>query len=104
MTMIWVQKHPRATPDMLGYITDFLSDDDPRTAREQIDANYRHGGGFRPFTGMTMLPNGNMQYPGDPDYLLLFETKLRDEIIRFYMHEWLAIIQPDGSFVVCRMD
>jgi hypothetical protein len=29
---------------------------------------------------------------------------LRDEEIRFYDYSWLAIVQPDGSFEVARVD
>ena len=51
-----------------------------------------------------MLPNGDLQYPEDPPLAPLAETKLRDEIIRVYHSSYVAIIQPDGSFLVCRMD
>jgi hypothetical protein len=96
-------KHPMATLDMLGYIPQFLDENDPRSAREQFDAHYGHGGGWRPFKGHVMQPNG-LKYPGDPLTLLLAETKLRDEIIKFYQHAWVAIVQPDGSYEIARMD
>lgn len=102
--MQWIQLHPKATPEMLGYIPLFLDEDDPRPAREQLDSNYGHGGGFRPQAGFEMMPNGDLTYPGDPPFAPLAETKLRDEIIRVYNYAYVAIIQPDGSFVVCRMD
>jgi hypothetical protein len=90
--------------DMLGYLPQMFDERDPRPAREQVDANYGHGGGWEPFQGFTMLPNGNLSYPGDPPTALLAEARLRDEVIRFYEHSWVAIIQPDGSFEICRMD
>jgi len=102
--MQWVMKHPRMTMDQLGYIVNFLDPNNPKSAREQLDANYRHGGGWRPFKGFTMLPNGNLSYPDDPVVQLLAETKLRDETIRYYEHSWVAIVQPDGSFELSRMD
>jgi len=102
--MIWVAKHPDMTVEMLGYVPDFLNDQDPRPAKEQIDANYGHGGGWNSFPGFTMLPNGSLSYPGDPPIPVLAETKLRDETIRFYEHAWLAIIQPDGSYEISRVD
>lgn len=102
--LVWTPKHPKAHPDMLGFIPDFLSEEDPRPAREQFDQNYAHGGGWKHFEGFKMLPNGNLKYPGDPPVALLLETKLRDEIIRFYDCSWVTITQPDGSFEVCRMD
>jgi hypothetical protein len=108
--MNWILKHPKATHEMLGFIPFFLSDDDPRPAREQLHEAYAHGGGWVPFprklgnTGFKMLPNGNMKYPGDPETQLLGESMLRTETIRVYNHAWVAIVQPDGTFEVARMD
>jgi len=103
MAMIWVAKHPQTTQEMLGYIPSFLSEDDPRPAAVQFNSNYPFGG-WDPFPGFKMMANGNLLYPGDPPVELLAETKLRDEVIRFYNHAWVVIIQPDGSFEACRMD
>jgi hypothetical protein len=102
--MIWIGRHPDFRPDMLGFLPLMFSAADPRSAREQVDDNYAHGGGFRAFHGFTMLPNGDLSYPGDPPARLLAETKLRDETIRLFEHAWVAIIQPDGTWEVCRMD
>lgn len=102
--MLWIMKHPQATLEMLGYIPGFLSEHDPRPAREQLHTGYSHGGGWEPFVGFSMLPNGDMSYPGDPPTQLLAETQLRNETIRFYEHAWVAIVQPDGSFEVARLD
>lgn len=101
--MKWELVHPHATADMLGYIPSFLSERDERSAREQLDANYPFGG-FQPLEGFTMLPNGNLSYPGDPPTQLLAQAKLRNETVRFYQHAWVAVVQEDGSFVVARMD
>lgn len=102
--MTWVQKHPKATLDMMGYIPEWLSEDDLRSAKEQIDSNYRHGGGWNTFQGFKMAEDGNLEYPEDPPTLLLFEARLRQESIRFYQHAWVAIVQEDGSFEVARID
>jgi hypothetical protein len=96
--------HPQATTAMLGYIPTFLSESDPRSAREQLNANYAHGGGYDPFPGFKMLPDLNLQYPGDPPTRLLAFAELRDERILMYEHSWVAIVQKDGSWVVSRMD
>lgn len=101
--MQWRMIHPKMTPEMLGWIPFFLSEDDPRPAREQFDENYRHGGGFRPLPGFTMSAEA-LHYPEDPPFALLAETKLRDETIRFYNGSWVAIVQPDGSYEVARLD
>lgn len=100
--MVWVALHPQFMPDMLGFIPHFLDDADPRPAREQFNANYCSG--WKPFKGFKMLSNGDLSYPGDPPTQLLAETMLRDEIIRFYNQAWVAIIQPDGSYEIARMD
>jgi len=89
---------------MLGFIPSFLNSADPRSAREQLDTAYVHGGGWSPFPGFKMLPSGNIQFPGDPETQLLFEAKLHDELIRVYTSAWVAIVQPDGSFEISRMD
>lgn len=102
--MDWILKHSRADMEMLGLVPAFLSERDPRPAREQIDQNYRHGGGWRPSPKFKMLPNGNLKYPGDPPTILLAEAQLHDETIRFYDCAWLAIVQPDGTFEVSRVD
>jgi len=102
--MHWIQKHPKATIEMLGFIPEFLDENDPRPAKEQLDSNYGHGGGWRSQPGFTMLPNGDLKYPGDPPFAMLAETQLRDEVIRVYNYAWVAIVQPDGTFEVCRMD
>lgn len=98
-------KHPAATHDMLGYIPAFLSLSDPRTAREQLHENYSHGGGWCPFIGHTMSPDGaTLTYPGDPPLRLMAEATLRDEVIRIYEFAWVLILQPDGSYEIVRMD
>lgn len=102
--MNWIKKHPEATLGMMGYIQGFLSEFDPRPAREQFDSAYAHGGGWLPSRGFKLLPNGNIRYPGDPEVRMLFEAKLREETIRFYEHAWVMILQPDGRFEICRMD
>ena len=105
--MIWILRHPSATPERLGLIPGFLNERDLRPAVEQLDANYAHGGGWRPFDAdvFTMLADGlRSKYPGDRDLRLIAETKLREEVIRLYELEIVAVVQPDGSYAVARMD
>lgn len=96
--------HPRMTEEHLGFLPDFLSEHDPRPAREQIDANYRHGGGWNPMLDWQLLPNNSIRYPGDPALAPLASAKLHDEELFFYNHAWLCIKQPDGSYEVSRVD
>lgn len=103
--MIWVGKHPLARLEMLGYLPDMVSESDPRSAREQFDANYRQGGGWCPMQGFTLTTSGALTYPGDPPMRLMFETTLHGkETIRVYEHDWVVIIQLDGTYEIARMD
>lgn len=103
--MTWVLLHPQATPEHLGMIPSFLLTSDPRPAAEQIDDRYRHGGGWTPVPKFRLAPDtGILSYPGDPPLVPIAMTKLREEVIYFYDHSWLAILQPDGSSEVSRLD
>ena len=90
--------------DICGFIPTFLSLADPRPAREQLDSAYQHGGGWRPQTGFTMHGGMSLHYPGDPPFRPLAMARFRDEKIVIYEHEYVAIIQPDGSFEASRMN
>lgn len=94
---------PRVRPEHLGMIPMFLLPNDPRSAREQFDERYAHGGGWQPFKGFTMTEAG-LEYLGDPPVKLLAEGRFRDEIIRIYEYAWVAVVQPDGSYEISRMD
>lgn len=102
--VVFKKKHPEADIEHIGLVTMMLDPEDTRSAAKQLNDGYNHGGGWRPFNGFKMLDNGNLKYPGDPQTQLLWEAKLRDETIRVYEHAWFAVVQPDGSFEVCRMD
>jgi hypothetical protein len=96
--------HPKMTMEHLGLLPSFLDVNDPRPAREQFHQNYAHGGGWSPFDGFEMRKGHSIKYPGDPVHKPLAQAKLRDELIVFYDYAWVAIIQPDGSFEIARMD
>src|SRR5262245_21023518 len=101
--MIWSVINERAK-ELLGFIPMFVRDTDPRPAREQFDTSYKHGGGWDPFQGFTMDPDGTLHYPGDRALSPIASTSLRDEDIFVYEYGWVAIRQKDGSFQTCRMD
>ena len=103
--MTWVLMHPDVTPEHLGLLPGMLDASDPRPAREQFDANYQHGGGWRPQSGFVLHEgSGTLTYPGDPPFHMLAYTFLRDEMIVFCEYSYVAIIQKDHTFEVCRMD
>lgn len=96
--------HPRAE-DLLGFIPEFLDPNDTRSAQQQLDENYRHGGGFHPMKGWAFTPHTNtLKYPGDPPIRPIAAATLRDETILVYPSAWVCIVQTDGAFVVARMD
>jgi hypothetical protein len=91
--------------DEVGLIPGMLDPLDPRKAVEQLHAGYSHGGGWRAFHGFTMDPETHViRYPGDeplaPRAMILF----REESIFIYPCAWVAVVQPDKSFEICRMD
>ena len=88
----------------LGFLPGFASEDDPRPLREQLDANYQHGGGWRPFEGFTLVDDTTLQYPGDPPMRPIAAAKFRDEIVLVYPYSWVLVLAPDSSWEVCRMD
>ena len=106
MTITFIPRHPRATLELMGYIPNFLDDNDPRPACEQINEKYSYGGGWSPLVPKrwTMLSGERLKYPEDPPLSPMCELRMRDERIVLYPSSVVAIIQPDGSFEVCRLD
>ena len=98
--------NPRVTHSMLGLLPSFWSVDDPHPAREQAHINYAHGGGWTPIHQNKWSLNSDLllTYKGDPAMRPLAKAQLRNEMIVIYPHAWVAIIQPDWSFEVSRMD
>lgn len=98
--------HPRSR-NLIGFIPDFLSEDDPRPAKDQFNENYAHGGGWQPFGAdkwQVDLEAGTITYPEDPPYHAVAEITFRDERIFIFPHAWVMIVQPDNSWEIARMD
>jgi len=93
-----------ASPEQLGMLPFWIDDGDPRPAREQFDEHYQHGGGWRPFEGFKLINPLEIQYPGDEPLEVIALMRLRDEMIAVFPHDWVLILQKDGTFEVCRMD
>lgn len=103
----WVLLHPRATMEHLGYLPQFVSEDDPRPVREQFNQNYAHGGGWNPRPnnpGRLNIATGAYHYPDDPVQMPMAFAMCRSEKIYMYPHAVIAIVQPDGSYEIARMD
>jgi hypothetical protein len=95
--------------EILGYLPDIVLPGDPRPVREQLDDRYSHGGGYREFGrgqwewSQTSL---RLKFPGDPAMKPLAALTLPAscEIVFFYPHQMLLIVQRDSSFTVTRVD
>jgi hypothetical protein len=100
----WEMLHEKMTMEVLGFLPSFLHESDPRPAREQINERYRSS--WFPITtpGIKLRDDNVILYPRDPPYVPLAQTRLRDELIVYYPHAFVAIIQPDRSFEVARID
>lgn len=96
---------PHLTMDDVGDIPFWLDCDDPRPASEQLNEHYQHGGGWDPFKGYVLGSDDSLNYPDDPPLLPIAEIIWgRAERVLIYRYGWVAIIQPDRSFEVSRMD
>ena len=87
----------------LGQIPLWLNENNPLPAAQQLGAAY-HFGGWQPFSGFTLKEGGILLYPGDPPLKPIALMRLGNELIYQYPHSWVAVIQPDRTFEVCRMD
>jgi hypothetical protein len=97
-----------------GLIPYMLDIEDLDGAVAQLNKSYAHGGGWRDFDGFLLVPHlvpgiaGRpdlfLEYPGDPPLPRRWSARFRDEAIAVFDYSWVAVIQRDGSFRVCRMD
>lgn len=97
----------RATNDHLGFIPTFLSENDPRSAIQQLDSAYTHGGGWRPIPGFVYDENSNLlEYPGDPPLSILAFTILhKHEIVMIAPYAIVCVLDTKtGKYEVARMD
>ena len=100
--MVWAIVDDRYTADILGELPAFLDEMDTRPAAEQIGERYQ--GGWDSFKGFTMGDYDALKFPGDPPLYPIALTALRGEWIVLYPASFVAIIQPDRSFDVARID
>lgn len=95
--------HPLVTMYHVGQIPFWLSEENPKTAAQQINDGYPFGG-WRHFEGFVLREDNTIKFPGDPAMKPIAEMKLREELILVYQSDWVAIIQPDRTFEICRID
>lgn len=103
---MWELLHPDMTPDHLGFLPHILDSFDPRPTAEQIEDKYAHGGGWRPYgQGAWALDDDRtLHFPNDQALKPIARTFIREEQVYLYDHAVVAVVQPDGSFDVVRLD
>ena len=94
--------------DRLGLIPEIITPLDPRPVRRQIEERYAHGGGYLPIEGFTITYKENgtarLHYPGDPAFEEWGRAQINNELVIVFDCALVAIVQPDWSFEVVRMD
>lgn len=95
---------PAVAAETIGVLPHWLDEDDPRPAAQQLDEHYAHGGGWHAFLGFQLQVDGSIKYPGDKALKPIAAIAFRKELVMFYPHAWVMILQKDGTFEVCRMD
>ena len=106
ITLSKTQYFPRqySLEDVLGLVPYWLDESDPRSAEEQLNAHYAHGGGWSPLEGWKLSASNSISYPGDSVLQPWAIATFREDTICAYESAWFAIIHPDRTFSVARMD
>lgn len=108
--MIWIELHPQAHEDHLGFIPTFFNPESPLSAAEQVQEQYC--GGWNPSSGFELGGAAELNkpwtfklyYPGDPPLVPLWASPFRNQIIVVYEYGYTAIFDPDLGFEVSRLD
>lgn len=88
---------------MAGDLRFFANENITTPLKEQINAAYSFG--WNPFKGFKMDPKTKgIKYPKDPELLPLAVATFREQTVYLYQYSWVAIVEPDGSFEVSRID
>lgn len=102
-----------------GFIPHWLNEADEDDAVEQLHKNYGHGGGWHDTEGWTLLIGIKqseakdhvkmncmywLDYPEDPLLPMRALGIMRKEMVIVFDHGYVAVVQPDMTFRVARMD
>lgn len=101
--MLWIKTDFRHD---LGFLPELISEADPRPVAKQLENAYAHGGGWRPMDGFRIVDKETMTilYPGDPPMKPVAISSCHNEMLYFYPHDFLLIMQKDGTFEIARVD
>ena len=109
----WYLHHKDMQLEHLGLIPSFLDELNPDDAITQINRNYQHGGGWYDMEGFELSKDDDPPWASiiyaindEPaeSYTCLAHCKIHDEIVAFYRSAWVAVIKPNLSFRVARID
>jgi hypothetical protein len=94
-----------------GMLPEILRPDDPRPVKEQLNDRYSHGGGFMASKGFTFKKEGDkaiLSYEIEDDDPEIYQewsrSKVNDEELYLFDASFMAIVQPDGTYEVTRVD
>ena len=94
----------------LGFLPGMLDEDNPKLAREQLDAGYSHGGGWHPdmgvenwsvVKGFTLYSN---RYHESYRARAVIYLPLTGEMVIVAEHDFVGIISPGRDIEVARMN
>lgn len=91
---------PDALANACGLIPHFL-DNEEEKALDCFNRHYPFG--THELVGAE-IKDGAMLYPNDPPLYPYMEVAHGNEMVYIYPHAFVAIVQPDGSSYVTRMD
>lgn len=93
-----------------GFLPEILLTSDPRPVSEQLNDRYAHGGGYQ-VSGSPIAwaldrsaEFATLTYPRDPPMLELSRATINNELCILFDSSFMAIVQPDSSFAVVRVD
>lgn len=100
--------------ERLGYVPGFFDNNDPRSAKEQLNERYAHGGGWLPVKGFTFVKGASMnecRLVGSDNMLfrpyaaaILHPDGDVPETIIAFDHAMFVIEQVDGTWEAARLD
>ena len=92
--------------ELIGVIPMWLESMPAHPAREAIDNNYAHGGGWFSMKGFTVNEEGVLSYPEDPDLYPIVEyiREGHDERCFQYEYGWVSVVDAEGNLDVARID
>jgi len=88
-----------------GLLPDWVTSPDypDMNLKDKLTKHYGFGE-LTELKGGTITPEGAFQFPQDPDQYPLISIVRKEEQFLLYEHAIVAILQPDGSSFITRID